>query len=252
MHTLKKLHLSQERLEYGPLAGEGLCNHSHSSSTHGRGHIVALRFYLPTRSSVGAMGGLTPLKGTTTVGVVGPSFVVLAADKRATSGYFIASREARKILEIDRHAAVTIAGTVGDAQQLVDRLRAEARYYSIMVGEPMPIRSIATLASLILFSYRPILSVEMLVGGIDRDGPSLCMVDFLGSVTQEKFAATGSGSPFAISVLEGGYRDNLTVEEAVDLAARAVRAALSRDPGSGEGVDVAIIDKEGIRYLSRR
>lgn len=191
-------------------------------------------------------------RGTTTVGLVGPSFVVLAADKRATSGYFIASRDVRKILEIDRHAAVTIAGTVGDAQQLVDRLRAEARYYSIVLGEPMPIKSIATLASLILFAYRPILSVEMLVGGIDREGPSLCLVDLLGSVTQEKFAATGSGSPFAVSVLESGYRDDLTVDEAIELAAKAVKAALSRDPGSGEGVDIAIIDGGGIRYVSRQ
>ena len=193
-----------------------------------------------------------PFKGTTTIGLAGPSFVVLAADKRATSGYYIASKDVRKILEVDRHAAVTIAGTVGDAQQLVDRLRAEARYYSTVLGEPMPIRSIANLASLILFSYRPILAVEMLVGGVDSEGPSLYLDDLLGSVTREKFTASGSGSPFAISVLESGYRENISVEEAVELAAKAVRAALSRDPGSGEGVDIAVVSSEGIRYFTQR
>jgi len=194
-------------------------------------------------------GDLKVLRGTTTVGLRGSSFVVLAADKRATSGYFIASRDVRKILEVDRHAAVTVAGTVGDAQQLVERLRAEARYYSTIVGEPMPIKSIATLCSLILFSYRPLLTVEMLVGGVDSEGPALYHVDLLGSVTSESYAATGSGSPFAISVLENEYRDNLSVEDAVKIAAKAVRTALSRDPGSGEGVDVAVISREGIKYL---
>lgn len=198
------------------------------------------------------MRGFEPLKGTTTVGLVGPDFVVLAADKRATSGYYIASRDARKILEIDRHAAVTIAGTVGDAQQLVDRLRAEARYYSTLSGEPMPIRSVASLASLILFSYRPILAVEMLVGGVDSEGPSLYLVDLLGSVTREKYAASGSGSPFAISVLESGYRENISTQEAIELVTKAVRAALSRDPGSGEGVDVAIVSSTEVKYLTRR
>lgn len=195
---------------------------------------------------------MQPLKGTTTVGLVGPDFVVLAADKRATSGYYIASKDVRKILEVDRHVAVTIAGTVGDAQQLVERLRAEAKYYSTVLGEPMPVKSVASLASLMLFAYRPILAVEMLVGGIDREGPSLYLVDLLGSVTQEKFTATGSGSPFAISVLEGGYKEGITVQEATELAIRAVRAALSRDPGSGEGVDVAVVDKDGVRYIARK
>ncbi len=188
------------------------------------------------------------LKGTTTVGITGPDFVVLAADRRATSGYFIASKQVWKIHEIDSHVAATIAGAVGDAQQLVDRLRAEARYYRATNGEGMSVRSLATLASLILFSYRPILVVQMLIGGIDSEGPSLYSIDWLGTVTREKFSATGSGSPFAVSMLEHEYRDNLTLDEAVQLAVKAVRIALSRDPGSGEGVDVATITRSGINF----
>lgn len=188
------------------------------------------------------------LKGTTTVGVVGKNFVVLAADRRATSGYFIASKQVWKIQEIDKHVAVTIAGTVGDAQQLIERLRVEAKYYRATNGDPMPVKSIATLASLFLFNYRPILSVQMLVGGIDSEGPSLYSVDWLGTVTKEKFTATGSGSPYAVTMLEHEFREDLTMEEAVDLAIKAVRLALSRDPGSGEGVDIATITSEGITF----
>ncbi len=189
------------------------------------------------------------LKGTTTVGLKTSNFVVLAADRRATSGYFIASKQARKILEIDRHVAVTIAGAVGDAQQLVDRLRAEAKLYKIDTGDPMPIKSIATLASLILFQYRPLLVVQMLVGGVDKTGPSLYTVDWLGTVTEEKYVATGSGTPFAIAILEAEYRDSLDEEQAVKLAMRAVKAAIQRDPGSGEGVDIAVVQSDKVKFI---
>ncbi|AKG39458.1 proteasome subunit beta [Infirmifilum uzonense] len=189
------------------------------------------------------------MKGTTTVGLTGRDFVVLAADRRATSGYFIASKHVWKILEIDSHVAVTIAGTVGDAQQLIDRLKVEAGYYKATNGERISVKSLATLASLILFTYRPILMVQMLIGGLDKEeGPSLYSVDWLGTVTREKFTATGSGSPYAVAMLEQEYREDLSLEDAVKLAIRAVHTALARDPGSGEGVDVATITEEGITF----
>ncbi len=189
-------------------------------------------------------------KGTTTVGMIGRDFVVLATDRRATSGYFIASKRARKIAEIDRHVAVTIAGTVGDAQQLIDRLRAEAGLYRAEMDAPIPVRSLATLASLILFQNRPILVVQMLIGGVDQEeGATLYSVDWLGTVTKEKYVATGSGTPFAIAIIEEEYREDLEEDDAIKLAVRAVRAAIQRDPGSGEGVDVAVVRKDGIRLI---
>jgi proteasome beta subunit len=191
------------------------------------------------------------LRGTTTVGLLGKNFVVLAADRRATAGYYIANKQVWKIVEIDSHVAATIAGTVGDAQQLIERLRIEARYYRTTLGEPIPVKSLATLTSLILFSYRPILSVQMLLGGLDGDQPSLYSVDWLGTVTQEKFTATGSGSPYAVSLLEHEYREDLTLEEAVNLAVKAVNVALARDPGSGEGVDVATVTSDGVKLMRR-
>ncbi len=189
-------------------------------------------------------------KGTTTVGIVGRDYTVLATDRRATSGYFIASKHAKKIAEIDRHVAVTIAGTVGDAQQLVERLRAEARLYRVEMDAPVPVRSLATLTSLILFQNRPMLLVQMLVGGVDEEeGATLYSVDWLGTVTREKYVATGSGTPFAIAIIESEYREDMEEDEAVRLAVKAVRAAIQRDPGSGEGVDVVVVRRNGIRFI---
>lgn len=186
------------------------------------------------------------LKGTTTVGLCFKDFVILAADRRATSGYFISHKHAKKIHKIDKHAAVAISGYVGDAQWLVDRLRTEATLYMVENEEHISIRSLATLASTILFQNRPLLVAQMLIGGVDHEGGNLYSADWLGTITKEVYTASGSGTPYAISMLESNYRSDMSIKEAIKLAIRAVKAAMLRDPGSGEGVDVAVINSENV------
>ena len=144
------------------------------------------------------------LKGTTTVGIVCKDGVVLASEKRATMGTFIATHEAKKIYQIDDFVGMTTAGAVGDAQQLVRIISAEARLYKVRRGEPMSVKAIATLLSNILSAskYFPFL-VQLLVGGVDTKGPSIYSLDLLGGQIEErKVVATGSGSPIAYGVLE--------------------------------------------------
>ncbi len=189
--------------------------------------------------------------GTTTVGLRLNDAVVLATDRRVTSGYFIAHKIGKKIWKIDEHIAATMSGSVADVQKLLDRLTYEARLYRIEHGRPATVKRIASLSSAIMFSARPfILIAHIIIGGVDdEEGPQLYMVDWYGTVTREdSFIATGSGSPIAVGVLEDGYREDMSLAEAVDLAIRAVHSAMKRDPGSGEGVDVAVV-KEGVGYI---
>ncbi len=97
--------------------------------------------------------------------------------------------------------------------------------------------------SLILSAYLRYVPfiVQLLLGGVDEEGPSLYYLDLYGSISKEKYASTGSGSPVAYGVLEKEYRKNMSLEEAKHLAFKAVEAALSRDGFSGEGVDVVVI-----------
>ena len=184
--------------------------------------------------------------GTTTVGLIAGDHVVLAADKRATAGYFIASRRVKKIVRITDYAAMTISGLVADAQALADTLREEARLYEMTYKTRPTVRWLATLLSNILFysKWFPYI-VQLIVGGYDSK-PRLYTLDLYGSVTEETYTATGSGSPVALGVIEDSYRPDLPLDEAVDLAARAVRAATLRDVASGDGVDVLVIGKNRI------
>lgn len=189
------------------------------------------------------------LRGTTTVGIATRDFVVLAADKRASSGIYVAHRNVRKIELIDDRAAITIAGLVADAQILANYMRNESRLYYIRTGRRMSLRAMASLLSLILneSKYFPYI-VQLLLGGIDVDErPRLFQINIFGDLTEEKFVATGSGSPVAVGVLENGYSEDMELEKAVELARDAVLSAIKRDVFTGEGVDVVAITRSGVK-----
>ena len=187
-------------------------------------------------------------KGTTTAGIVCSDGVVLSSDTRVTMGSFIAHKHGKKIYQIDDHVAMTISGSVADAQRLVDMLTVYARLYKMNFGRPIPVKSAAKLMSNMLFNRRLVpLITQTIVGGIDEEGPSLYSLDILGSLIPDKYSAVGSGAQIAVGVLEEGYNENMTVEEAKGLVTRAVKSAVSRDIMSGDGVDFLIITSEGIR-----
>ncbi len=183
--------------------------------------------------------------GTTTVGVTTKDSVVLASDSRATMGYFIANKTAKKIFKIDDHIGATIAGSVADAQTIMDILKAETKLYRLKNGKPMKIKSVARLLSNILFNARvyPYM-LQTIVGGIDETGPHVYSLDPLGSVMPETFVSTGSGSPVAYGVLESEYREDLTTDEAVEIAVKAVHSALERDAATGNTIHAVIITKD--------
>jgi proteasome beta subunit len=179
---------------------------------------------------------------TTTIGFIVGNVVVLATDTRATAGFFVAHRTAKKIHKISDYIAMTIAGRVADAQALVDLMRANVRHFEVTQGRRIQVRALATLLSTYMFYYRFFpYQTQLLVGGVDDSGPHLFNVDPLGGVTEEKVISTGSGSPVALGVLEAEYREDLSIDEAVELAYKAVAVAIRRDIGSGDSIDVAYI-----------
>ncbi len=191
------------------------------------------------------------MKGTTTVGVIFKNGIVLAADKRVTSGHYVAHRTAEKILKISDYMAVTIAGTVADAQNIVDTLKANVNLYSLMYETKMSIKAAANLLSLILFQNRSLpYLIQVIVAGIDEKGPHIYVLDFFGNLTSEKYCATGSGSMVAYGILEEGYKDNLTREEAVRLCVRALSSAIKRDLATGDGIDCIVIDENGFHKFT--
>lgn len=189
------------------------------------------------------------LKGTTTVGIKVRSGVVLAADRRASAGFFVANKMVRKVLYITDKIAITTAGSVADLQFIYDILKNIYHYNLVTKYGPVSIKGLATrLANILSFTkYFPYL-VQILIGGYDEQ-PSLYNLDYIGDITEENYVATGSGSPVAMGLLEDEYREDMTLDEAADLARRAILSAIKRDSFTGTGVIVTKINNSGHEEL---
>lgn len=192
---------------------------------------------------------------TTIVGIKTKEGVVLGSDRRASKGFFIGSKITQKIAKVDDTLAIAIAGQLSDAEYLIRVAKAERKLLELRRGFPLTVkessRLIANLAYSGLKSYQPYF-VELLVAGVDDNGGHIYAADMSGAITTEDFASSGSGSPIAYGVLESVYDKNITNEEAKEIATKAVAAAMERDPGSGNGIDVLVIPNLVTVTASRR
>jgi len=193
------------------------------------------------------------IPGATTIGVVCTDGIILASEKRVSYGYLIMSRVGKKVFKITDTIGAACAGLVSDMQILIREVEAYATLFKLDANRPMAVKSAAKVMSNLLFSRRlfPLIT-QTIIGGIDEEGASLYVLDVLGSVIPDKYAAVGSGAEIALGVLEQGYKDDLTVKEAQDLVTRAIKSAISRDIMSGDGVDFLFITKEGLSEESMK
>lgn len=166
-------------------------------------------------------------------------------------GTMIAHKRAKKLYKIDDHLALTTAGLVGDAQMLARYLGVEAELYKLQRETDMPIKGAATLLGNILNQrkFAPFF-VQLIIGGVDATGPHVFSVDAAGGAIEDVYTSTGSGSPYVLGVLEDHYKEDIGIEEGVDLAIRSLTAAMKRDAASGNGIDLAVITSEGYTSYS--
>lgn len=192
--------------------------------------------------------------GTTTVGMICKDGVVLGAERKATIGYMVDSKETRKIYKLDDHIAMTIAGSVGDAQSLVRLLKAQFKLYKLERG-PITVNAGATLLSNILqgSKWMPYWN-QLILGGFDSTGARIFSLDPVGGASStEKFYSTGSGSPFAYGVLESEYKEGIDTKEGVRITLKAIKSAVARDIASGgKGFTIIIITKDEFNELSEQ
>jgi proteasome beta subunit len=185
--------------------------------------------------------------GTTTVGLTCKDALILGTDKRASMAYFVASKTSEKLHKIQEHLYMTIAGGVADALYLVDVLRAETTLYQLKEERPIKVKSAGKLLSNILYQNKMFpFQVGLILGGVsEEEGPTLLDIGAYGSILPEKFCAVGSGQNFSYGVLEAKYKENLSIEEGKQIIIKAITSSIIRDMASGNGIDIAVVKKEG-------
>ncbi len=198
--------------------------------------------------------------GTTTIGIVCRDGIILATDKKMTYGgeggpLFIGHKKADKVFLISDRAAVTTAGNVSDIQYTLKLTKAELKLKKLRTKMDPSTKEVANLFGMIAYEnirkFSTIVAITaFLIGGVDEKGHWLYQVDPDGSVVEHKnYVADGSGMIVAYGVMEDSWRENMSIEDGIKLAIRVVSASMSRDTGSGEGIDVVVIDKSGARKV---
>jgi proteasome beta subunit len=197
-----------------------------------------------------AQGEIQIPLGATTLGIVCTDGVVLASERRVAYGTFVLSKAGKKVFKVTDQIGVACAGLISDMQVIAHTMEAQAALYALDERRAIPVKAAAKLLSNILFQRRGMpLFAQTIIAGVGPDGPKMFVLDLLGSLIEDKYAAVGSGAQIAIGVLEAEYKDSVTVEEGKEMVIKAIKSAVERDAASGNGVDVLTITEEGTKEV---
>ena len=190
------------------------------------------------------------MPGATAVGIAFDEGVVFASERRIAYGNFLVSKNTKKTFQITPRVGAACAGLVADMQILSLQISALAKIRKMEIKRDVPPNSIAKMMSNMMYERRffPLLT-QVIVGGV-VDKPVIFTLDPLGSVLPDDYAAVGTGAEMALGVLDPQFKENMTEQEAIDLATKAVRSATLRDSFSGDGIDILIINKTEAKEIT--
>ncbi len=192
--------------------------------------------------------------GTSILGIVCKDGIVMAADRRATAGNLVMSKNTKKAVKINDYLVTSGTGTASDVDMLQKIVAAELRIKELRSKQRPTVKEAANLISMLSFrNIRQFSTIPAIAGtliaGFNEDGTTeLYTIEPAGSIAQvEDYDANfSSGMPFILGLLERQYKKDITVKQGVELALEALKASTQRDIGSGNGMDIFTITKQGI------
>jgi proteasome beta subunit len=225
--------------------------------------LLRSRGMSPSWEGSAGAGALGSPEGTTVLAFRYAGGVVMAGDRRATSGNLIAHRRIQKVFPADGYSAVAISGTAGVAIELVRLFQTELEHYEKIEGHRLSVAGKANHLATMVRRQLPMafqgLVVIPLFCGVDEDTGTghLYSFDIVGGSYEETdYAAAGSGARDARLYLRTVYSPSLGVDDAVDLSVAALVAAAEEDTATG-GPDlrreiypnVAIVSERGYEEI---
>lgn len=187
------------------------------------------------------------IPGATAVGITYKDGVILGADRRITLANYVLSKKGRKVFAVTNNLGAVCAGMVSDMQNLVREVGVYTKLKELEVKRSLRPGAVAKLMSILMFERRfsPFIT-QVILGGIDEK-PTVYVLDPLGSLITDDYAAVGTGSEMAVGVIEAGFTPSMSYKDAKELLLSSMRSAIARDAMSGNGIDLLTIDKTGIK-----
>ena len=195
--------------------------------------------------------------GTTILGIVCKDGVIMAADRQTTGGNIVVHKDTRKVVQINDYLVFSGCGLAAAADRIKKILPAELKLKELRSRSRPTVKQSANLLSTMIYHTirQPSMipdQVGALIAGVDEDGATeLYTIDPAGSISKvEDYDANfGSGMPYVLGLLERQYKKDMTLKEAIELAKEALKSSIQRDTGSGYGIDVFTITKDGIKKV---
>lgn len=194
--------------------------------------------------------------GTTIVGIVCKDGVVMGADRQTTAGHLVMSKNTQKAVQINDYLVTSGTGNASDIEMQKKIIAAELRLKQLKSKKRPTVKEAANLIGII--TYRNIRQPTMipsivgtLIAGFNEDGSTeLYSIEPAGTAikVEDYDANFGSGMPFVLGFLEREYDKNIDTKKGVELVVEAIKSSTQRDIGSGHGIDVFTIKKEGIKH----
>jgi len=195
--------------------------------------------------------------GTTILGIVCKDGIVMASDRQISAGNLVVGKNFQKTIPVNDYLLMSFTGSVADAQRVAKILPAELKLKHLRSKSRPTVKEAASLLSSILYSAirQPSMVphvVGNLIGGFNQDGTvELYTVEPAGSIikVEDYDANFGSGMPYVLGFLERQYKKGISIKEGIELAKESLKSSTQRDMGSGYGIDVFTITKEGIKKV---
>lgn len=186
------------------------------------------------------------IPGATAVGITYKDGVIMGAERRITLANYVLSKSGKKVFRVTENTAAVCAGMVADMQNLVRQVGVYTKLKELEVKRTLRPGAVAKLTSILMFEQRfaPFIT-QVIIGGIDQK-PKVWVLDPLGSLIADEYAAVGTGAEMAVGVIEDGYAQNMSYKDARELLVSSIKAAIARDAMSGNGIDLITVDKSGI------
>ncbi|KAI3788529.1 hypothetical protein L2E82_01298 [Cichorium intybus] len=179
------------------------------------------------------------------IGILSKDGVVLVGEKKVTSKLLQTSTSTEKMYKIDDHVACAVAGIMSDANILINTARVQAQRYTFSYQEPMPVEQLVqslcdTKQGYTQFGGLRPFGVSFLFAGWDKNyGFQLYMSDPSGNYGGWKAAAVGANNQAAQSMLKQDYKEDMSREEAVQLALKVLSKTMDSTSLTSEKLELA-------------
>lgn len=187
--------------------------------------------------------------GTTICGIVYKDGVILGADTRSTEDTIVADKVCSKIHYIASNMYCCGAGTAADTEFVTKLVSSQVELHRLNTNDLVPVVMAKTLLKRYLFKYQGHVGAALVLGGVDKSGPSLYSIHPHGSTDKLPYVTLGSGSLAAMAVFESRWKENMSVDEGKKLVRDAIAAGVYNDLGSGSNIDVCVITKDKVDYI---